>query len=430
MRSSVAAATLLASAPGAREWSRYTLTDPAALCLDGSPGAYYVLPGVGEAAADFVIHLQGGGWCVGLDNCTARAFDGPVYKGEPSLGSSTAWGPGPCTPALSSVTPPCVADGGSGGLLSSNSSVNPTLWAATKVWAGYCSGDSFAGAQPLPIKVNATASIFFRGDAILRATIAALVADHGMGDATAVLLKGCSAGGTAVFTQADVVGALVAAAAPRARFAALPGAGVFLDAASFTGVNTVELVFRWIFDAANLAQTGSAACHAAFGPTDAWRCLFAANALLHMRSDVFVANSLVDAASQSFIMGLPCDPASGACSPAALAYLDGFSRQMIANLSTVLAPGSRHGAFLVTCSVHMIENVDGAVDAIRVGGRTLADVFRAFWTRDASAPHVAVDAVWTRGTGKVGGNPDCGNYGPLPSRPGGVARYFQVGGGD
>jgi len=356
------------------------------------------------------------GWCVGLENCRARAFDGPVYADEPSLGSSRLWGPGPCTPALANNTPPCVADGGSGGLLSSNATVNPTLWAATKVWAGYCSGDSFAGARAAPVPVNATASVFFRGDAILRATFAALAAAHGLARAEAVLLKGCSAGGVAVVTQADAARALVAAAAPRARFAALPGAGVFLDAPSFAGPNTVEPLFRWIFDAANLSATGNAACRAAFG-AEAWRCLFAANVIPHIASDLFVANSLADLASQSFIMGLPCDPAAGGCPPAALAYLDAFSRQMVQNLSAVLAPGSRHGAFLLTCSVHMVENVDGAVDAIRVRGATLADVFGAWWERDAHAPHAAVDEVWTAGRGKFGGNPDCGNYGPLPSRP-------------
>lgn len=424
MPKSLAVAALLAAAAAQpREWKRYTLSDPAALCLDGSPGSFFVLPGVGSSSSSFVVHLQGGGWCVGLDDCRARAFDGPVYANEPSLGSSSLWGPGPCTPALANNTPPCVADGGSGGLLSSNATINPTLHGATKVWIGYCSGDSFSGAQVNPVAVNATRSVFFRGDAILRATIAALVADHGMGAADAVLLKGCSAGGVAVYSQADMVRALVAAAAPQARFAALPGAGLFLDALSFRGVNIDESIFAWIFSAANLSATGSAACKAAFGK-DAWRCTFAANAIPFIASDLFVANSLADAASQSFIMDLPCDPASGRCSPAALAYLDAFGEQMIANLSTVLAPGSRHGAFLLSCSVHMVENVDGAVDAIRVGGRTLNDVFAAWWTRDASSPHTAVDAVWTRGAGVGGGNPDCGNYGPLPSRPGGFARYW------
>ena len=114
-----AAASASAAAWGAaspREWRRYLLDTPSARCLDGSPGAYYLLPGEGPGKATFVVHLQGGGWCVGLEDCARRAFDGPVYAHEPSLGSSRAWGPGPCTPALANNTPPCVADGGSGGV--------------------------------------------------------------------------------------------------------------------------------------------------------------------------------------------------------------------------------------------------------------------------------------------------------------------------
>jgi len=115
------AAAAPTSAP--REWSRVLLDDPDALCLDGSPGAFYILPGVGAGASTFVVHLQGGGWCYSLENCRARAFDGPVYAGEPSLGSSRLWGPGPCTPALvscrwTSPPPPPAAAAARASLLS------------------------------------------------------------------------------------------------------------------------------------------------------------------------------------------------------------------------------------------------------------------------------------------------------------------------
>jgi hypothetical protein len=54
-----AVATGASAAP--REWAVNSLSAyPDALCLDGTPGAYYVLPGVGAAASTFVIHLQGG----------------------------------------------------------------------------------------------------------------------------------------------------------------------------------------------------------------------------------------------------------------------------------------------------------------------------------------------------------------------------------
>jgi len=136
---SLAAAPALASAPGAGTWTLHLL-DPArfplAQCLDGSYGGFYVSPGSGAMASTFVLHHQGGGWCVSLDDCLARATK-PVYAGEPSIGSSTQWGEGPCRADTLSTTPPCSADGGSGGLLSLNASVNPDFHDATRVWFAY-----------------------------------------------------------------------------------------------------------------------------------------------------------------------------------------------------------------------------------------------------------------------------------------------------
>ena len=59
-----------------------------ARCLDGSPAGFYI-----ERGSDpkrFVVHLQGGGWCVGPEGCALRAgfmnldtmnTDKPLYQG-------------------------------------------------------------------------------------------------------------------------------------------------------------------------------------------------------------------------------------------------------------------------------------------------------------------------------------------------------------
>jgi hypothetical protein len=38
-----------------------------ALCLDGTPGAYYFSEGSGINSTKFVIWFEGGGWCGGQD---------------------------------------------------------------------------------------------------------------------------------------------------------------------------------------------------------------------------------------------------------------------------------------------------------------------------------------------------------------------------
>ena len=41
--------------------NKVTLTDPGALCLDGSPGAYYIHRGTSPLR--ILVFFQGGGWC-------------------------------------------------------------------------------------------------------------------------------------------------------------------------------------------------------------------------------------------------------------------------------------------------------------------------------------------------------------------------------
>jgi len=44
----------------ARVLTKVLLDDPDALCLDGSPGAYYVGEG---SPTKFLLNFEGGGWC-------------------------------------------------------------------------------------------------------------------------------------------------------------------------------------------------------------------------------------------------------------------------------------------------------------------------------------------------------------------------------
>ena len=300
--------------------------------------------------------------------------------------------------------------------MSSNITINPDLWDATKIWLGYCSGDSFAGATTDAVPVNNTHSVFFRGDAILRSTFATLATDYNLSTSTSVILKGCSAGGTAVWTQADAAKEILQTIAPNARYIAMPGAGVFLDTPSYEHTNVAEDIYRWLFAVANMSgTTGNLNCQQAWGLENAWRCLFAQNVINYVESDLFVINSLTDLASQSFIMALPCEPSAGNCNAAELAYLNQYTGLFLAAMAPVFH-NPRRGGWFVTCSVHMLVNVDGAASLIHVNGATMTDTFHAYFTNSTSSSHTQVDTLWTRGTGEFGGNPDCIYYGPLPSK--------------
>ena len=294
------------------------------------------------------------------------------------------------------------------------------------MWLGYCSGDSFSGDVDAPYKYNATFSLYFRGRRILDAIVATLQDDaFGLVAAEAVIVSGCSAGGNAAFLQADHVAELVHARNASTRVVGAPGAGFFLDTLSYGGVNNAEPLYSFIYKTMNLGTSVRAQCVADVAPRDPSVCFIPPVALKYVEVPLFVSNSLTDAAQQSWIMALPCNPASGNCNASELAYVDDFHDRMVAALEPVLTSNGRHGAWLVSCSVHMVQDVDGAwgnitvIDSITGESVTQRDAFSNWYTQKAGAAMTGVDVAWTKGTGAHGGNPACEAYGPVPSSPGG-----------
>lgn len=124
---------LVASASAASPWTLYLLDQakyPMARCLDGSAPGYYFSPGWGNGSSSFLVHTQGGGWCVNDEDCAARA--------KTALGSSASWAASGCDASTNSLAPVCYADGGFNGMISNSSNINPTLYNWNKVFINYC----------------------------------------------------------------------------------------------------------------------------------------------------------------------------------------------------------------------------------------------------------------------------------------------------
>lgn len=417
--------TLLAFAaaqpPDERVWTLHRL-DPVkyshARCLDGSFGAYYLLPGDSQ----YILHLQGGGWCGSLADCAMRAKV-PVYPGESSIGSTAAWGPGgrACEQSMCNSTPPCESDGGSGGFFSNNATINPIFASATKVWLGYCSGDGFSGTLTQPVAVNATTQVYFAGSFILDAILNELFTTHSMSQATTVVLGGCSAGGASTFAHADYVGDMVAArTGGKARYAAIPGAGFLLDFPPYNNQpNLYTPLQRWVYTTMGANTSGSRACIQDYqlkDPGNDWKCFMPQYSLPYIKSPLFVVNSAADSAQLEYIVLLGCYPQAGNCNASQLAYFDSFHDRMVSLLAPVLHSNGKHGAFLLECVVHVVSKIDGVLDLIHVEGELLKDVFSNWWAGNGGTTS-AVDAAWTKGGGKFGGNKECELYGPMPSWP-------------
>ena len=138
--------------------------------------------------------------------------------------------------------PSCLGSRWCGGLLNSDARVNPLSHDWNKVLVSYCDGGSYAGNNATPTTVSfggQDVQLWFRGRANVQAILDDLRANHGLARASDVLLTGNSAGGLAVYWNAD---RLAAALAP-ARVTAAPDSGFFFTSAMF---EPWRAALRWV----------------------------------------------------------------------------------------------------------------------------------------------------------------------------------------
>ncbi|XP_015960747.1 pectin acetylesterase 5 isoform X2 [Arachis duranensis] len=151
-------------------------TQRGALCLDGSAPGYHFQKGFGSGYQNWLLHIEGGGWCDSVASCYQRKMT--------ALGSSKH---------METEVP-------FSGILSSDPSQNPYFFNWNKVRVRYCDGASFAGHQESEIKDGN--GLFFRGQIIWEAIMDELLS-IGMSKAKQALLSGCSAGGLATLIHCD-----------------------------------------------------------------------------------------------------------------------------------------------------------------------------------------------------------------------------------
>ena len=167
---SISATITTASVDG--DWTLHKMVAAAeskgAVCLDGSPAAYYLRqPSIAPPAGStpWVVFMEGGGWCL-ESSCLSRAGT--------DLGSSTKY------PAQ-----PGAMEGG--GLYAEFAT-------ATVVYMKYCDGGSFTGNADAPVTFpDSTQKIYYRGRRIMDALFDELLGSRGLDTATELLFAGCSA---------------------------------------------------------------------------------------------------------------------------------------------------------------------------------------------------------------------------------------------
>ncbi|KAL0432673.1 UNVERIFIED_CONTAM: Pectin acetylesterase 8 [Sesamum latifolium] len=176
-----------------------------AVCLDGSPPAYFLQKGSGDGADNWLVYLEGGGWCASHDGCDQRTR---TVVGSSNLRKGAAY---------------------FGQILSSDQTINPDFYNWNIVSVVYCDGSSYMETS------KEGARIF---DAIMEDLLA-----KGMKNAKNAILSGGSAGGLGTILHCDGFRALLPSAS---RVKCISDSGFFIHAKDLPGAKKREQLFDFI----------------------------------------------------------------------------------------------------------------------------------------------------------------------------------------
>ncbi|THF94384.1 hypothetical protein TEA_021361 [Camellia sinensis var. sinensis] len=285
-------------------------THRGAFCLDGSLPAYHLQKGFGSGSSNWVLHVEGGGWCDTIESCSSRK--------RTELGSSR------------------YMDGQVqfSGILSQELSQNPDFFNWNKVKIRYCDGASFAGHPESEFKASPVdvfqLELFFRGQLIWETLMDELLS-IGLSNARQALLSGCSAGGLATLIHCDNFRKIL----PKyATVKCLADAGFFLNVKDVAGHRTIATFYQDVVHLQAVAKSLDKDCVARMEPS---------KSLLFVNCN---ANES-DPHGSWFKCKLNIDN----CNPSQMEVLHGYRHSLLKVLSE-FQQNKEGGMFINSCYVH------------------------------------------------------------------------------
>ncbi|XAR70769.1 hypothetical protein NMG60_11027753 [Bertholletia excelsa] len=231
-----------------------------AVCLDGSPPAYHFDKGFGAGINNWLIHIEGGGWCNNATTCLSRK--------NTRLGSSKKM----------------AKQVAFSGILSNKQKFNPDFYNWNRIKVRYCDGASFTGDVEA---VNPVTRLHYRGARIFLAVIEDLMG-KGMKNAKNAILSGCSAGGLTSILHCDRFRTLM----PRgARVKCLSDAGYFINAKDVSGSPHIEAFYNDVVRTHGSARNLPQSCISRMGPG---LCFFPQQVAGQMQTPLFIVNAAYD----------------------------------------------------------------------------------------------------------------------------------------
>ncbi|EDQ88996.1 uncharacterized protein MONBRDRAFT_25774 [Monosiga brevicollis MX1] len=305
-----------------------TLLDkyPNARCMDGTPGGYYFQPSSNASASTkWVISLEGGGECATEDSCKSKL--------NTSLGSTDH-------------RPKSI--GSLGFLGTDDCNENPVMCQWNRVEVVYCSQDLHSGQRAQPS--DESWGIIFAGKLIVDAIIEDLEANHGLTEATEIILSGDSAGGLGTWYHLnDLVDRY-----PQASVYNVPIAGFYFPAYPYTGPNHTQsglADFRaeaWPGHVTLWQSHMDQDCQRDMPVNDTWKCMLANFSYPYMRAPIFIVEAQTD---EVVTTGHDWLPANDIYQPPEQAYLAEWAANMTQGLQRA-ANSHRDGVFNAACFIH------------------------------------------------------------------------------
>jgi hypothetical protein len=324
------------------------------VCLDGSPGGYYIRHGNADTKKWIIFH-EGGGWCGSTLECLLRTTT--------HLGSSKSWDP-----------------------VFTGEEIGNTFDVApfeefTVVYAKYCDGGSWTGNSsetvnntnpiygPLGVRTN-----FYRGRLLLDSMLARLKAE-GLDQASDLIYGGCSAGGLTSAQHVDYVASLL----PSVRVRGMTDAMFPLKHATAAGNpdNHLYDMMSWGFYAWKAAPSVNQHCLAAKDNATAWQCMIGGILAPYVQTPHFYVQSKYDTWQMKAVLALNCTVTH--CDPTAeQAWVD-YGRLMVDALAQI---PPRHGVHLTNCAGHCQVGRSDKWLRETVNGTTIKDAFWAWYTKE------------------------------------------------
>ncbi|CAA0838288.1 Pectin acetylesterase 8 [Striga hermonthica] len=231
-----------------------------AVCLDGSPPAYHFDKGFGAGINNWIVHIEGGGWCNNATTCLARK--------STRLGSSKQ------------MAKQVVFSG----IFSNKPKFNPDFYNWNRIKVRYCDGASFTGDVE---EVDPTTKLYYRGARIFVAIIEDLLA-KGMKNAQNAILSGCSAGGLTSILHCDNFKSLLPLSTKVKCFA---DAGFFINAKDVSGASHIEGFYNDVVTTHGSAKNLPRYCTSRMKPS---LCFFPQNMVQGIQTPLFLVNAAYD----------------------------------------------------------------------------------------------------------------------------------------